>query len=164
MSQNKFTTNNNPTLVAVSNVDNEAPVYLWADPNTHALLVSASVSLSGTSDVNVKQIGGVATSVGSGVYDTGTQRTAIAVPTTVIHGQATTTGSAVQFGSNTLTVGVIVQAISTNVANVYIGIVGVTSATGFELQPGQATSVATDNTSDLYVIGTNGDKVCFIGS
>ncbi len=40
MSQNKFTTNNNPTLVAVSRDDGETPVYLYADENSHALLLS----------------------------------------------------------------------------------------------------------------------------
>lgn len=38
MSQNKFTTNNNPTLVAVSNADGETPVYIYADPTSHGLL------------------------------------------------------------------------------------------------------------------------------
>lgn len=44
MSTNKFTSNNNPTLVAVSNADGETPVYLWADPSTHGLVVDATVT------------------------------------------------------------------------------------------------------------------------
>src|SRR6185312_3481643 len=36
--------NLNPTLVAVSSVDGETPVSLWADPVTHALPISASIS------------------------------------------------------------------------------------------------------------------------
>lgn len=44
MSQNKFTTNNNPTLVAVSADDGETPVYLYADPITHALVGSGGNS------------------------------------------------------------------------------------------------------------------------
>lgn len=48
MSTNKFTTNNNPTLVAVSNADGETPVYVWADPSTHALLTSGGGGSSGT--------------------------------------------------------------------------------------------------------------------
>lgn len=44
--ENFFTTNNNPLLAAVSSVDGKAPVYLWADPVTHALAFSASVSIA----------------------------------------------------------------------------------------------------------------------
>lgn len=44
MSQNKFTTNNNPTLVAVSNADGETPVYLYADPATHGLILAATLT------------------------------------------------------------------------------------------------------------------------
>lgn len=40
MSTNKFTTNNKTTLVAVSNADGETPVYVYADPATHALVTS----------------------------------------------------------------------------------------------------------------------------
>ena len=42
---NKFTSNNNPTLVAVSNADNNTPVYLWADPTTKRLLVNSGGTL-----------------------------------------------------------------------------------------------------------------------
>lgn len=40
MTQNKFTTNNNPTLAAVSRDDGEKIVYLYADPDSHALMLS----------------------------------------------------------------------------------------------------------------------------
>lgn len=46
MSENKYTTSNNLTLVAVSNSDGETPVYLWADPTTHALAVNATATLA----------------------------------------------------------------------------------------------------------------------
>lgn len=46
MSENKYTTSNNLTLVAVSNSDGETPVYLWADPTTHALVVNATATLA----------------------------------------------------------------------------------------------------------------------
>lgn len=42
MSQNKYTTNNKSTLVAVSSADGETPVYLYADPVTHGLVTGAS--------------------------------------------------------------------------------------------------------------------------
>ncbi len=85
-------------------------------------------------------------------------------PSAFVNGQTTTTGSAVQFAANTLTVGVIVQALSTNAASIYIGGATVSSSNGMELQPGQATSVAVSNTNTLYITGTNGDKACWIGS
>lgn len=46
MSQNKFTTNNNPTLAAVSDADGETPVYIYGDPTTHELLVKSVGSLN----------------------------------------------------------------------------------------------------------------------
>jgi hypothetical protein len=51
MSTNKFTTNNNSTLAAVSNVDGETPVYLYADPVTHALTTSGSGGSSGALNI-----------------------------------------------------------------------------------------------------------------
>lgn len=44
MTQNKFTTNNDPTLATVSNSDGETPVYLYADPINHKLMTDATVS------------------------------------------------------------------------------------------------------------------------
>lgn len=82
-------------------------------------------------------------------------------------GQQTSNTSAVQLtaSSEALSNGVIVQALSTNTASVFIGGSGVTTATGFELQPGQATSVAISNLDLLYVIGSdNTDKVTWIGN
>lgn len=88
------------------------------------------------------------------------------LPTTPKYGQTTisVTNTAVQLPSKTLTVGVIVQALAGNVNNVVIGDSAVTAANGFQLQPGQATSAALANVNDLYVNGTAGDGVCFIGS
>lgn len=84
---------------------------------------------------------------------------------TVLTDQVTTDGTAVLFAANqTVKNGVIVQALSTNVGNVYIGGPDVTTGTGFQLQPGQATSVATDNLARLAVIGTSGNKICYITS
>src|SRR5665213_2626140 len=41
-----FDSNNRYSLFALSTAGNKAPVSLWADPTTHALVVNASVSLS----------------------------------------------------------------------------------------------------------------------
>jgi len=44
MSENKYTTNNNPTLAAVSNADGETPVYLLADMTTGRLLTDTTIT------------------------------------------------------------------------------------------------------------------------
>lgn len=124
------------TLLGVASDDLITPERLAVDPATNRLLVTGTISST----------------------------TNPTLPTTGFTNQVTTNGTAVQFGTNTLSVGVIVQALSTNVASIYIGFSGVTTATGYELQPGQATSTAIDNTNKLYVIGTSGDKICWIGS
>jgi len=74
------------------------------------------------------------------------------------------TNTAVQMSTNTsqLKNGVIVQALSGNSDSIYIGASGVTTSTGFELQAGQATSLATDKLSNIYVNGTSGDGICYI--
>jgi len=79
MSQNKFTTNNNPALVAVSNSDGETPVYLYADPSTHGLVVSATISsvgiatsaiqTDGTQKTQIVDAGGEAVTVTGGKLD-----------------------------------------------------------------------------------------------
>lgn len=88
-----------------------------------------------------------------------------APPTIPRNGQATVsvTGTAVQL-SNQAVSGVIVQALAGNVNNVVIGDSAVTTANGFQLQPGQAAGVAIDNVSRLYINGAAGDGVCWIGS
>lgn len=78
-------------------------------------------------------------------------------------GQQTSNTSAVQLSaaSTVPTNGIIVQAISTNTASIFIGGSGVTTSTGFELQAGQAAPF-TANLNTLYVIGSNNtDKVCW---
>lgn len=46
MAQNFFNTNNVPSLFALSSSDGTTPVYLWADPVTHGLIFSGSVSIA----------------------------------------------------------------------------------------------------------------------
>jgi hypothetical protein len=46
MSENKLTTNNNPTMVAVDATNDETPVYLRADPITKELLVKANIDMA----------------------------------------------------------------------------------------------------------------------
>lgn len=89
------------------------------------------------------------------------------LPSAEVNGQTTgtTAGTAVQLPSNSLAVGAIVQALSTNTTSIFVGISTVSSSNGFELQPGQSTSVGVNNTSAVWIVSTtNGDKVCWIGS
>lgn len=87
------------------------------------------------------------------------------IPTTVRYGQATVsvTNTAVQLTAGA-GVAFVVQALAGNAGNVVIGDASVTTANGFQLQPGQATGIAISNTNKLYVNGTSGDGVCWIGS
>lgn len=86
-------------------------------------------------------------------------------PTTVQYGQTTisVTNTAVQL-SNQAVSGVVVQALAGNAGNVVIGDSSVTTGNGFQLQPGQATGIAISNVNKLYVNGTSGDGVCWLGS
>lgn len=88
-------------------------------------------------------------------------------PAVFHNGQQTSSGTATQLTatSTPFTNGLIVQALSTNAANVYVGTSTVTTSNGFQLQPGQATSIAVNNANLVYVISTNsGDGVCYVGS
>lgn len=78
-------------------------------------------------------------------------------------GQQTSNTTAVQLSASSTvpTNGIIVQAISTNTASVFVGGSGATTANSFELQAGQAAPF-TANLNTLYVVGTNNtDKVCW---
>jgi hypothetical protein len=108
MSTNKFTTNNNPTLVAVSNADGETPVYLYADPATHGLVVSATISSVGlatsanqTNGSQLTQIvdaGGEAATVTGGKLDVNATAT-LSGSSIPISGAATGVGVAILDGS-----------------------------------------------------------------
>ena len=88
------------------------------------------------------------------------------IPTASFAGQKTVsvTNTAVAIATSQAVSGVIVQALAANTDNIFVGPSTVTTANGFELQPGQATSVAIDNLSKVYINGTAADGVCFIGS
>lgn len=91
-------------------------------------------------------------------------------------------GKTIRFGQSTIAVGntavalnagveqemkngVIVQALSGNTGSVYVGGSTVTTANGFELQPGQATSLAIDHIEKVYINGANAnDGVCWIST
>ena len=86
-------------------------------------------------------------------------------------GQATiaVTSTAVQLGDNALTNGVIIIAKSDNSAAITIGGSGVNdtidgTGNGAILEAGMMASFAVDNTNRLYINGTAGDIVSFVGS
>lgn len=102
----------------------------------------------------------------SAIPVSGTLTTTTAAPTTVRQGQklVAVTNTAVVLSTSASVFGVIIQGLAANAGNVYVGGSGVTTANGYELQPGQATSIAIDDLSKMFVNGTAGDGVCFMGS
>ena len=85
------------------------------------------------------------------------------IQATVNIGQTTSAVTAVQLSASSTvpTNGLIIQALSTNTASVFIGGSGVTTATGFELTSGSSLTI-TSNLNTIYVIGTNAtDKICW---
>ncbi len=126
-------TNRVVTLIGVSSDGSQVPIQVEVDPSTGRLLVQ---------------------SVGS----SGTTAAAINV------GQAVLGSSSTQLTASSIvsTNGILVQALSTNAASVYIAGSGVLTTTGYELQAGQAVPFTCANANLLYGISTNGtDGVCF---
>lgn len=79
------------------------------------------------------------------------------------------TGTAVQLTAGGLSNGIILQAKSTNSANLLLGTSGVTrtedgTGNGFILEPGNSITFAADNASDIYVNGVTGDILSYAGS
>lgn len=135
-----FTT---PGLVDIKGTDGNVFVRQATAANFNATVVG-----TGTFAVQAAQ---------SGTWTSGTTSAVVNV------GQQTSSTSAVQLSSTSTvpTNGIVVQAISSNIASVFIGGSGVTTSTGFELQPGQSVSF-TANLNTLYIIGSNSsDKVCY---
>lgn len=87
-------------------------------------------------------------------------------PATILSGQKTVTASASALASNALTNGVVVKADPNNGAAIYIGPSGVTTATGYKLNPGDAISFAVTNTSALFIISvaSTTDTISFTGN
>lgn len=90
----------------------------------------------------------------------------------LIGGQVTLTTSAQQLTSTQYEISaILVKPLSGNVDDMYIGPSGVTASTGYPLSPGEAWKNVTVNRqgeavvdikpSDIYVVGTAGDKVAW---
>jgi len=149
MSQNKFTTNNNPTLVAVSNADGETPVYLYADPITHGLVISATLNISGADGA---MLDGVDSAIRATVFDltssnpqsvaivdgSGVQITSFGGGTQYADGAArgTSTGTIVMGDDGTLIQAITAKTLNTQVVAADTGLVvnavmhGLTTAGG----------------------------------
>jgi len=83
---------------------------------------------------------------------------------TINIGQTTSAVTATQLSSSSIamTNGIVIQALSTNTASVYIGNSSVTTANGFELTAGSSLTISPSNINLVYVIGSNAtDKVCW---
>lgn len=106
-------------------------------------------------------------SVGSGGC-AGTAMSTSATNTAPISIQQTTTASAVQLASNALTNGAIFEIPSTDTGTVCVGPAGVTTSNGYCMSVASgitAGSLGVNNTSLIYVIGTNtSDKLFVLGN
>ena len=83
---------------------------------------------------------------------------------TINIGQTTSAVTATQLTASSIamTNGIVIQALSTNTASVYIGNSSVTTANGFELTAGSSLTISPSNINLVYVIGANAtDKVCW---
>jgi hypothetical protein len=102
----------------------------------------------------------------------GSQTASIIIPTSFKTGQAkiAVTGTAVQLASNALTQGVLISSLSTNVGSITIGtssaLTNVVNGTGNGaiLTAGSTKSIAVTNTNLVWINGTAGDIISFIGS
>lgn len=85
-------------------------------------------------------------------------------PNAINVNQQTVNTTAVQLSASAIvpTNGILVQALSTNAASIFVGGSGVTTSNGWELQPGQAIAF-TCTLSTVYIISaaSTTDKVCY---
>lgn len=114
-----------------------------------------------------KDSGGKATQ--AQVDSSGNIVTAAATPPTALLAFVTTVtvaGTRIQLPTNTVVNGFILEAPSTNTGLIYVGGSNVSSTVyGGELQPGQSTSVAIDNTNKIWLDSSiNGQSCALIGS
>jgi len=119
----------------------------------------SNIMLDNPLPVGTNSIGNVGLNAGSNtIGNTGTPSATINI------GQTTSAVTATQLTASSIamTNGVVIQALSTNTASVYIGNSSVTTANGFELTAGSSLTISPSNINLVYVIGTNAtDKVCW---
>jgi hypothetical protein len=79
---------------------------------------------------------------------------------TIVSGQVTMTGSAIQLPANNSSVVVLSNSAASG-HSVYVGPAGVTAATGLEIPKGASVPIPISNTAALYAIGTSGDILSY---
>lgn len=108
----------------------------------------------------------------AGTFDpsTGAQLVAVtqnasSLPTTPINGQKSVTTSASSIGTATFTEGVVVKALSTNTASIFVGDSNITTSTGYELIAGECVSLPVRTLANIYCISSTGTQtLSYIGS
>ncbi len=89
----------------------------------------------------------------------------VALSSTILAGQQAVTASAAALGTNSLTNGLCVEALSTNIISIYVGPFGVTTSTGIELPARASYCAAVSNSNALYVIASaTGASVTWSGN
>jgi hypothetical protein len=157
----------------VSNVmlDNPLP----AGTNAIGSITNTAFTANAGTNLNTSALalesGGNLATVATKMSD-GTQTAKIVIPSAFVTGQAkiATTGTAVQLAANTLTQGVLISSLSTNAASITIGTSSSVTNTvdgtgnGSILTAGSTKSIAATNTNLVWINGTAGDIISFIGS
>lgn len=186
--------NRRNVIGGVSSADGVTILPAEINPATGGLIVDASLTPSGTQDVNLTKIGGASFALGQQLaaaslpvvltaaqistltplstiavtQSTSPWVTSTALPSALVAfvTTITTAGTRVQLASNSLSQGVVVEAPSTNTGVIYVGGSNVSSTVyGAELQPGQSTGIAVNNTNLIWAdTASNGNKVAVIGS
>jgi len=144
--------------------------------NTSSLALESGGNLAtiatNTGKIPSKGTATIANSTPVNIASDQTVPTSVTIPSAFKTGQSkiAVTGTAVQLGSNTLTQGVLITALSTNAASITIGtsssLTNVVDGTGNGaiLTAGSTKSIAATNTNLIWINGTAGDIISFIGS
>jgi len=142
------------------NFDEEKQIYIVNTSAQSGVTLQISVGPVGA-DINVG-----ARSMGSATATEATASSileALANKASIVTGQKTVpTGTAEAIGSSLPIpdgVGIVVKALSTNTATVFVGGSGVTTSDGFELSAGDSVTYYVDNLADVYVISGSADQV-----
>jgi len=89
----------------------------------------------------------------------------MAQPGSVFAGQRSVTGTATVLPSNVTKSGVTIKALAANTIPIYVGPVGITVGSGYELSPGEAVFLEVDNTNIVAVVAsTTGATACYLVS
>ena len=136
----------------------------WQTTQPVSIATMPSTPVTGTFWQATQPVSGTVTSNISGSISN-TSFNATTPLTTQTIGQTTSNTTQVQLTASSIVPsnGVTIQALSTNTASIFVGITGVLTTTGFELQAGQQMQFAPTNANLMYIIGANAtDKVCYL--